>query len=639
MLRITEAEKKYTVGDKEITGICDVNIEIGRGEFVSILGRSGCGKTTLLNCISGIDRISSGSIVLDGEEISKLSDDEYADLRAAKIGYVFQNYNLIGHMTALKNVQMALNHLDISAKEKKERALKSLELVGMKKYAGKRPGRLSGGEKQRVAIARALVSEPEIILADEPTGALDSANCAQIMNLLKQINKEKNIAIIMVTHNESLVTETDRVIRMADGHVISDERICEEAKAEKAPESAAPKKTLKTKEAVRLAMHNAMAKKRRTLILALSTSIGIAGVMLVMGIGLGTKTRINKEFEKSFNTKVITAVRTDEFEFSEEVTEKLLSIDNVEDAYPTFAVDIYAGSGEKECDLECVYKETQETMEDILLEGKLPEADSEILVSDKLAQKLTGKSGARAVGSQVEVTLLIKNRDSAAVPVAKTMTIAGIGNTIQFGVLDSAYVSFDSLEKIIADAEVKKENAVRGYSVIIKDKKSRETVIEKLCDLDLDAKRAEELPKEFLGVIDSIVLILALISLISVVVSAVMICLISYMNVTERTREIGILKALGYRKNEIVKIFLAEGSFVGVLSGVIGIGVAFILGNAINRVFVNQFSSMSFEPFRANLLYMIICIAVSMLLGTVCSKNAAGKAAKLDPLKALGYIK
>ncbi|SFC11159.1 ABC transporter ATP-binding protein/permease [Butyrivibrio sp. YAB3001] len=643
MLKISGVDKNYKVGNKEIIGVSDANIEIGEGEFVSILGRSGCGKTTLLNCISGIDRISNGSITLNGEEISGLSDDEYAALRAHKIGYVFQNYNLIEHMSAVKNVQMALNHTTLSKREKKDRALKSLELVGMRKYANKRPGRLSGGEKQRVAIARALVSEPELILADEPTGALDSVNSDQIMKLLKNINETKKIAIVMVTHNESLARETDRVITMADGKVISDEKFVEQKlkedlETEKTNDRISNKK-LKTREAVGLAIHNTMAKKRRTFILALSTSIGIAGVMLVMGIGLGTKTRINREFEKGFNRNIISASITDSFAYKEDVTEQILAFDNVEAVYPKYSVDLYAGSGDKECSISGIYEETKESITAILTEGELPVAENEILTSETLAKKLTGKSGKQAIGAEVELTFLVKPKSKIATPVSKTFVISGIGETAMFGVLDTAYIPNDSLEKIAGEAGATSESGASGYCVILANSNNREDIIESLYDMGLDAKQSEELPSKFLGAIDVIVAILAFISFISVIVSAVMICLISYMNVTERTKEIGILKALGYQRDEIVKVFLSEGTIVGILAGMIGIGVAAFLGNVINRVFISRFSGMNFLPYEANGLYLIICIAASMMLGTICSKSAASKAAKLDPLKALGYVK
>ena len=197
----------------------NVSISIRQGEFSVILGPSGSGKTTLLNLLSGLDRPTSGKITLDGTEISGLNEDGLALLRREKVGFIFQTFNLIPTLTALKNIELPLFPNGIDKKDMEKRAYELLELMGMKDKANHFPGMLSGGEKQRVAIARALINKPKIVFADEPTGNLDSKTGGEVIKLLKRLNRERNMCFLIVTHNEGFISEADRVFRMRDGRL------------------------------------------------------------------------------------------------------------------------------------------------------------------------------------------------------------------------------------------------------------------------------------------------------------------------------------------------------------------------------------------------------------------------------------
>ena len=221
MLSLKNITKDYVTGDETVKALKGIDIEFRESEFVSILGPSGCGKTTMLNIIGGLDRYTDGDLVINGRSTKEFRDSDWDTYRNHSIGFVFQSYNLIPHQTVLSNVELALTLSGVSKSERRERAVKVLEQVGLKDQIHKKPNQMSGGQMQRVAIARALINDPDILLADEPTGALDSATSVQIMEILKEISKDK--LIIMVTHNPELAERySSRIIKLLDGKVTDD---------------------------------------------------------------------------------------------------------------------------------------------------------------------------------------------------------------------------------------------------------------------------------------------------------------------------------------------------------------------------------------------------------------------------------
>ena len=221
MLTLRDIKKEYRVGDMTIPALKGVSIQFRKSEFVSVLGQSGCGKTTLLNIIGGLDQYTEGDLIINGVSTKKFKDSDWDSYRNHSIGFVFQSYNLIPHQTVLSNVELALTLSGVSKAERRKRAVEALEKVGLSDQLNKKPNQMSGGQMQRVAIARALVNNPDILLADEPTGALDSETSVQIMEILKEVAKDK--LVIMVTHNPDLAEEySTRIVRLLDGKLISD---------------------------------------------------------------------------------------------------------------------------------------------------------------------------------------------------------------------------------------------------------------------------------------------------------------------------------------------------------------------------------------------------------------------------------
>lgn len=286
MLELKNIKKDYYVGSNTVPALKGVSIRFRKNEFVSILGPSGCGKTTLLNIIGGLDRYTNGDLIIDKRSTKDYKDRDWDAYRNSIIGFVFQNYNLISHLSVLDNVEMALSLSGVSSKERKERATKVLIDVGLRDQLNKKPNQLSGGQQQRVAIARALVNNPKILLADEPTGALDSETSRQIMKLIQEISKDR--LVIMVTHNEKIAkTYSDRIIKLLDGEVIHDTNGVEEDNLTVIEKLNNKKTSMSFWLAMKTSLKNLFTKRTRTLITALAGSIGIIGVALVLGISTG----------------------------------------------------------------------------------------------------------------------------------------------------------------------------------------------------------------------------------------------------------------------------------------------------------------------------------------------------------------
>ena len=311
VLSLKNIKKDYITGNETVQALKGVSIDFRKSEFVSILGQSGCGKTTLLNIIGGLDKYTSGDLIISGRSTKEFKDRDWDAYRNHSVGFVFQSYNLIPHQTVLSNVELALTLSGVSKKERRQKAIDALTKVGLADQINKKPNQMSGGQMQRVAIARALVNDPEILLADEPTGALDSATSIQVMDILKEISKEK--LVIMVTHNPELAEKySTRIIRVLDGEVVSDsnpytdESVLPKPETDKKASKKGRLKSMSFFTALSLSFNNLMTKKGRTFMTAFAGSIGIIGIALILSISAGLEAYIAKVEEDTLSGYPVT---------------------------------------------------------------------------------------------------------------------------------------------------------------------------------------------------------------------------------------------------------------------------------------------------------------------------------------------
>ena len=308
MLQVKNIVKKYGEGENTVTALNGVDITFRENEFVSILGHSGCGKTTLLNIIGGLDHYTTGDLIINGVSTKNYKDRDWDAYRNHSIGFIFQSYNLIPHQTVLANVELALTISGVSKSERRKRAVEALKKVGLENQLHKKPNQMSGGQMQRVAIARALINNPDILLADEPTGALDSDTSIQVMELLKEIAKDK--LVIMVTHNPELAEEySTRIVKIRDGKLISDSAPYDPEEQDAAVPAKKERVSMSFMTAVSLSMNNLLTKKGRTILTAFAGSIGIIGIALILSLSTGINDYINGIQEETLSSYPITIMR------------------------------------------------------------------------------------------------------------------------------------------------------------------------------------------------------------------------------------------------------------------------------------------------------------------------------------------
>ena len=327
MLKLKNIVKEYITGDTKVTALKGVSIEFRENEFVSILGHSGCGKTTLLNIIGGLDQYTDGDLFINGTSTKKYKDADWDTYRNHSIGFVFQSYNLIPHQSVLSNVELALTLSGVSKAERRARAKEALTQVGLADQMNKRPNQMSGGQMQRVAIARALVNNPDILLADEPTGALDTETSKQVMDILKEIAKNK--LVIMVTHNPEIAEEySTRIIRLVDGEITNDTNPYTAPVEETAPEKEnqkgkrpSRKKSMSILTALSLSLNNLLTKKTRTILTSFAGSIGIIGIALILALSNGIQIYIDRIQEETLASYPLTINAK-----SEDMTETIMAL-------------------------------------------------------------------------------------------------------------------------------------------------------------------------------------------------------------------------------------------------------------------------------------------------------------------------
>lgn len=636
ILRLSKIKKEYKINKKRSDVIFNnLNLSFKSGEFVCVLGESGSGKSTLMNIIGGLDLDYKGKVLINDMNIKNINLDDY---RRDKIGFIFQNFNLISNLSALENVMLKLDMTTLKKSEKIKKAKEILKKLGLENVCDKKPNELSGGQKQRLAIARILVTDPDIILADEPTGSLDTENSKKVLEILKQISSEGKL-VIVVTHSKMVLDYSSRVITINDGEVLTDEVI---------KDTYQDKKTLSTKKhniskttSIKFAIRNLCKNLKRNILISLASSIGIIGIIISLYIGDGVKDFINEEINNKASPKILDIKKKDKNDlyetsyFSKDDINNILNIKNIKKLYKQI---IYTNSSainynNEKYDLVTLSSYTN-IKKDELYKGNIPK-ENEIIISKYLADKISNKKDYSDILGKNIILYIIDNSNNQPFMLNEYVKISGIYKRDKISIVADcmyAYISYDTLNNIYIKNN--KELMPTDLSVEVYNKNDIEKVKQKINNLDFNATSTSNIISDIYNYLDIATFILSSFSLISLVVSSIMIIIIMHINVVERTKEIGILRSLGASKKDIKTIFKSEAFCLGFLIGLLSFILSIIISIFIKGIIYDNFK---IKFINIKLSFMIFGLVISIIMCIISSLIPANKASKIDPINALRY--
>ncbi|WP_427182133.1 ATP-binding cassette domain-containing protein [Paenibacillus sp. TC-CSREp1] len=650
ILEVENVRKSYTLyGKEKVPVLHGLNLSFQTGEFVSILGESGCGKSTLMNIIGGMDSDYEGNVVVRGQNLSEMTEKEMDDYRKNNVGFVFQNFNLIPHLSVLENVTIAMQMTDTEVKERTRRAIDILTEVGLKEHLHKRPNQLSGGQKQRVSIARALSNNPDIILADEPTGALDRENGDQILKLLDNI-AQKGVLVLAVTHSQKVADSGTRIVRMEEGRVADDIQLRERSSAVNEPDRATSR-SLGLLASFRMALQNMKLNMKRNVLVALGGSIGILSVLLMLSLGNGITTYMNDEINASMDPLLVDmtkpsaaskdlqgpqALMAPGESFTKDDIEKIRHFPNVDHIETITSI---TGKSTMVYDEQSMALSQLTTLTDsfdsaLIEKGAMP-ADNQILLPKTAADQLSGNQAESMIGKTI--TLYINEMDANHKPVTleKKLTVSGLyeaeepRSPMQ---QTPGYIPAQTLESLYSGHDITiGPIQVNAYAT---DMKYVNDINKAAADAGFTGSQKAKIMENITTYVSMATIVLAGIAGISLIVSGIMILVVLYISVVERTKEIGILRAIGARKKDIRRIFFSESALLGAFSGIIAVIAALGLSYVLNILLEQAFGA---ELIHLSGNYMLFGFAVSTGISVIAGLMPSSKAAKLDPMESLRY--
>lgn len=621
-LRIANLKKSYRVSRTETQQVLrGINVEFKRGEFVAVLGESGCGKSTFMNILGGLDQDYTGSIVLDGEFLKDYSEKKLDDYRKSRVGLIFQNYNLISHMSVHENIEVAMTMSNIDRAERKARTQEILAQVGLSEYADKLPNQLSGGQRQRVAIARALANTPEILLADEPTGALDKDSAEQVIQILKKI-AESGKLVIVVTHSQKVASACSRILTIDDGVIKSDDK--QYAVSTKTTKAQTAKiQNIGLKELFKLAYSNILQTQKRSLLVSVGMSIGIAAVILVFCLSNGITGYVDKQLASSMNALQMQVVSEASISSSRiEDIEELEGVDYVAEGTYVRMSSFYDYGGDEGTIM--LLSSAYDALDRDLTAGEICE-DGEILISEAFAKNLYNNSTDEAqelVGTQIDITF--GGHTTAFI-------ISGVyEDNSDYADYACAYVTKNNLSSMYEKAD--KTLRTNILYVYVVDTSYITSVKESIEAMSYTVSRDDSTVEPLLGYVDLGTKVLTGFALISIAVSAIMIFIVTYTSVVERTKEIGVLRAVGGRKKDVTLLFILESAMIGAFAGLIAVVFSLFISIVANLI-MNQYVGSWLVSLNA--VTYLCCFAASVAVGIGSGLLPSMQAANLDPAESL----
>ena len=640
LIECKNINRYFGSGANRVHVLKDVSLSIEKGDFVAIIGQSGSGKSTLMNILGCLDTATSGSYQIDGIETAKMEPDELAALRRERFGFIFQRYNLLGSLTARDNVALPAVYMGMGGKERSARAEKLLQDLGLEGKEGNKPSELSGGQQQRVSIARALMNGGEIIFADEPTGALDTASGKNVIEIIQKLHKEGH-TVIMVTHDPGIAAIANRIIEIRDGEIISDS-----SKNPEIPESKIERIKEKSSwlfyydqfvEAFKMSVQAIMAHKMRSLLTMLGIIIGIASVVSVVALGNGSEKKILADIS-AMGTNTISIFPGRGFGDRRSGRIKTLTIDDAKviakQSYVASATPQTTSGGTltyRNTDLSASLYGVGEQYFDVLglkLEsGRLfdetdVKEDAQVVVIDQNTKE-------KLFGADVN-------------PLGKTVLFNKRPLTV-IGVMEKEENSFGNSDVLMLWSpyttvmhQITGESHTNSITVKIKDDANTQVAEKGLTELlktrhgteDFFMNNSDSIKQMVETTTGTMKLLISSIALISLVVGGIGVMNIMLVSVTERTKEIGVRMAIGARRNNILQQFLIEAVLICIIGGLVGVGLSTLISLVFNH-FVTEF------PMEISIGSVIGAVVCSTAIGVAFGFMPANKASKLNPIDAL----
>jgi ABC-type lipoprotein export system ATPase subunit/ABC-type lipoprotein release transport system permease subunit len=655
MLSVKNLTRKYKNGDSYIKAVDNITRDFRDGEMVFVLGASGSGKSTLLNVLCGLDTDIEGSVIVDGVDTSQFSKKDWAVYRNYYVGFIFQEYNLIEHLKIWENVALPLMFQGVSKSDAKSRAMEQLEKVGLSKFATKYPRQMSGGQNQRVAIARALVTNPKVIMADEPTGALDTELGNKVVEYIKKVASDK--VVVVVTHDEDLAELfATRIIRLEDGKVIDDTESHEiQQVATKPLDFKRPKMGLRM--IFKFAMNNVTSRMMRSLLTSTIVSIGYVSIFLLTFLIMGINSSISEAVGSLIPEDQYQIFPIENIDIEQNVLDDINDMNIVDEARYSVAYQTFFTYRNEEIYLvnTGVPYDTALLTQSGQIYGRLPENDSEIVVTSYTAAQMRGEN-----------TI---DEDSYEY----------IFSLIEGEVLDLQYYDYDSIDSfdeidynsftivgMVIDpmssiGYVTYEESIRGFETVNPDQSYKGLAIAYLGTTnedDIDEFKqllrdqydlvVENYFESITGTVEDFMYnalkVLIAVASITLIVSGILIGLVVYTSIVERIKEIGILTAIGARANNIVGIFIAESAIIGLLSSGIATLLALLISITLNRMFDGFIAQplelltqgdLGIQLFAPSVWVIGIVLLFSVVYSMVAGLVPSLRAARLNAVKAL----